>query len=154
MPVALVLKPDLRLVIWRLSGLIEPGQFVSAFRAEAEQHPARFDPLTAGTYPVLAVFEEDTELHRLDREALAEIAAASIENWRPYGISDAVIRGAILCPSAMHRIVSRLFLNEAALQPGYRVNYRIYSTAAEAGNWLQRPLSGLDLPVYAAPPNA
>ncbi len=148
MPVTLTFDTGNLLRVWRLAGLVTHDQFAEAFEAEIARQGGD-DPLSAhADNPVLVVFEEGADLSQLDRAALSRIARDSVESWRPIG-GQPDVRGAILCPTAMHQIVGRLFVTEAQNQPDYRVTHRIVATAAEAEAWLGRPLAGIDLPAYA-----
>lgn len=145
MPVSFDIDHTLGLRVWRMRGQVTQQEFADEFRRVMAQGSF------SGEFPMLVIVEEDTDMSRLDRDALAEIAADALRNWRALAVKTQV-RGAILCPGAMHRIVGRLFVSETESHRDYPVHYQVLATAVECETWLERDLSGIALPAYAELP--
>lgn len=142
MPVALELDHDRRLRLWRLDGLLRLDEFRRAYNAERDAFRR-----TAG-YRVLAILAEDTELHELDRNALARLREEDILAWGDADPGERV-RAAFLCPTVLHDAIVRLYAMEMERNPGPDADIRAVSTADEAAEWLDCDLADLPLPAYA-----
>ena len=142
MPVVYKMDDERRLRSWRLSGVVDPRDVLRRIAAASD------DPNFQPDYDVLVIFEDGTELHGLTIETLAEIRAAAIQA-RQAREGNLTRKAAMICPDQMAQLVGRLYHAGGSSDPNFLLEYRICTNAKDAGKWLSRDLSDLEMPRYA-----
>lgn len=142
MPVVYKMDDARRLRYWRLSGVVDPRDVLRRIAAASD------DPDFRPDYDVLVIFEDGTELHGMTIETLAEIRTAAIQT-RQSREGNRTRKAAMICPDQMAQLVGRLYRAGGTSDPNFLLEYRICTNAEEAGEWLSRDLSDLEMPRYA-----
>lgn len=129
-------------MVWRFGDYLDAAQFIALTERVSKDPAFRSDCL------VLAIFDKNTDLNRLDPEGLRRIQDAEVEIFGG-DPSEETTPGVVICPDQMTAIIVSLYQELGETNPDFKGDIRTCQSRREAERILQIDLAGIEMPRYA-----